>query len=281
MRKCMEDLNMKEKSLNQNCLQDFKSELILYEVNEYEKVFDEISLMITSYKGDGLYEKILKMIDFDFQIKEELNTIENRRLLSKEIKKLDSDNQIIHSHFKIILDELTSIWTDLKQLTKSSKTKNTSTTDNNQIRIKDIINYSMRLAKFTKIPSFKEVPIPLHPNNFIWPAEDALRRGVLALSTNNEKKIIMEIIRENGYDVKNFDLGMFDDKSKHLETQSNNMKPKVQSKVLTNEEIEDIYNFDFDISKTYNVLTEKYKINDNKTWDLDLDLYDPDINEMN
>lgn len=60
-----------------------------------------------------------------------------------------------------------------------------------QIRADELLAYAMKLAKFTTAPpTFDNGAIG--PNNFIWPAEDSLRRGVLAIASLNEKALLGE-----------------------------------------------------------------------------------------
>jgi mediator of RNA polymerase II transcription subunit 4 len=60
-----------------------------------------------------------------------------------------------------------------------------------QIKADELLAYAMKLAKFTTAPpTFDNVSIG--PNNFIWPAEDSLRRGMLAIASLNEKALLGE-----------------------------------------------------------------------------------------
>ena len=47
----------------------------------------------------------------------------------------------------------------------------------------------MKLAKFSKAPA-TVVSQMIHPNNYIWPAEDALRRGMLAVASLKPDELI-------------------------------------------------------------------------------------------
>lgn len=57
---------------------------------------------------------------------------------------------------------------------------------------KTILSYALKLSKFTKIP--RTFDGFLLPNNFIWPGDDNMRRGTLALTSLMPEKIVQ---REN------------------------------------------------------------------------------------
>lgn len=58
----------------------------------------------------------------------------------------------------------------------------------NKIPADELLQYAMKLAKFTTAPpTFDSSAIG--PNNFIWPAEDSLRRGMLAVASLNAAKL--------------------------------------------------------------------------------------------
>lgn len=54
--------------------------------------------------------------------------------------------------------------------------------ENNKLGAEELLQYAMKLAKFTTAPpTFDSGSIG--PNNFIWPAEDSLRKGMLAIAS--------------------------------------------------------------------------------------------------
>lgn len=60
-----------------------------------------------------------------------------------------------------------------------------------KIKADELLAYAMKLAKFTTAPpTFDSGTIG--PNNFIWPAEDMLRRGMLAIASLNKEKLLGE-----------------------------------------------------------------------------------------
>ncbi|GMF58484.1 unnamed protein product [[Candida] boidinii] len=52
----------------------------------------------------------------------------------------------------------------------------------------EILRYAMKLAKFSKIPRLYNGF--LLPNNFIWPGDDNMRRGMLAVASSMGQKLI-------------------------------------------------------------------------------------------
>ena len=78
---------------------------------------------------------------------------------------------------------------------------------NRNVDVDDILKYAFKLAKFTKAPAtVANMPFQIHPNNYVWPAEDSLRRGMLAQASLQAEEIIRhelgETDKENPNEVK-------------------------------------------------------------------------------
>lgn len=58
----------------------------------------------------------------------------------------------------------------------------------NPLKTDELLKYAARLAKFTTIPATSDLNIG--PNNYIWPAEDALRKGMLATAVRYRNELI-------------------------------------------------------------------------------------------
>ncbi|AOA63303.1 RNA polymerase II mediator complex subunit 4 [Komagataella phaffii CBS 7435] len=55
--------------------------------------------------------------------------------------------------------------------------------------VETLLEYAMKLSKFSKIPASVD-PNTLNPRNFIWPGEDSMRRGMLALASIHHERLI-------------------------------------------------------------------------------------------
>lgn len=98
-------------------------------------------------------------------------------------KSMEINNNQLSNSLNKILDTLVDCKRDLDKLPKSCIVDNTD--DDNT---KEILSYALKLSKFSKIP--KTFDGMLLPNNFIWPGDDNLRRGSLAITSIIPDKII-------------------------------------------------------------------------------------------
>ncbi|GMF03354.1 unnamed protein product [Ambrosiozyma monospora] len=93
-----------------------------------------------------------------------------------------------------IEEEVTLTQTDPSKLAEDEQSKANQA---NMKDIKQLLSYAMKLSKFSKIP--RTFDGFLMPNNFVWPGDDNMRRGVLAMASMMPDKIIAN---ENGADDK-------------------------------------------------------------------------------
>lgn len=98
-------------------------------------------------------------------------------------KSMEINNNQLSNSLNKILDTLVDCKRELDKLPKSCVVDNTD--DDNT---KEILSYALKLSKFSKIP--KTFDGMLLPNNFIWPGDDNLRRGSLAITSIIPDKII-------------------------------------------------------------------------------------------
>ena len=102
------------------------------------------------------------------------------------VKRLEADNNELDEHLNYTLRKLISIRASLRQVPDRTAQKlNTVAQDLQAVDIQTLLDYSMKLAKFSKAP-VAVLSQMVHPNNYIWPAEDALRRGMLAMASLNQ-----------------------------------------------------------------------------------------------
>lgn len=98
-------------------------------------------------------------------------------------KSMEINNNQLSNSLNKILDTLVDCKRELDKLPKNCIVDNTD--DDNT---KEILSYALKLSKFSKIP--KTFDGMLLPNNFIWPGDDNLRRGSLAITSIIPDKII-------------------------------------------------------------------------------------------
>lgn len=169
----------------------FESLKIVQTVNEFENKISLLSQKVTSFNTVGLDEVVQDLININETFEQELEQLKKHQNLKTSIEKVGKDQEELDTKSKDILRKLISYRSQLKQL-PSLPTKGpidqTATID-----IEEVLKYGSKLSKFTKIPPGN---IGAHPNNFIWPAEDSLRRGTLAISSLRGEEIIARELGE-------------------------------------------------------------------------------------
>lgn len=164
----------------------YSNELPIFrEIGKLESLISGISKSITGYKSP----------EFD-QIKELVATVDSINTITEDIKnstrlqkeqslKLNQSNIELNQLFKDILLELKNYRKILSELPTDSSTK---IHDNTEVSTEMLLEYALKLSKFSKIP--KMIDTNITASNFVWPGEDSLRRGVLAMVSNDPSKFV-------------------------------------------------------------------------------------------
>ncbi|KAH3672351.1 hypothetical protein WICMUC_004323 [Wickerhamomyces mucosus] len=172
------------------------------DLNDFEKTLNSFLTSVTKYNPSVKdAENLLKIEE---RLNESLNDIITHQQSGLEIDemqeksiKLDSDcSKVLHG-----LMECRKELSSLQSLEKVTEERNRMA--ENTIKADDLLQYAMKLAKFTSAPPTFDAN-SIGPNNFIWPGEDSLRRGVLALASLNPGKLTGEDPNQiNGNSVQN------------------------------------------------------------------------------
>lgn len=177
----------------------FNSLEIVETINRVESQLSTLGEKISSYDGDDLENVICSILEDNDSIFHQIEELSNHQMLGERINTLENEQKNLDDKSKNILRLLTSYRNELRRL-PSAPTKKPQTPTTDQLDIEELLKYGMKLSKFTKAPpTVNGVPFATHPNNYIWPAEDALRRGNLALTSLHGDTIIK---KELGADFK-------------------------------------------------------------------------------
>lgn len=243
----------------------FERLLVVEKVSEFERILTYLSTAISSFKDDDISQYVDDLIMVNDTISTEIKKLQGHRELNRRIKNLKQEKLDLDQESRSILKELIQYRSDLKQLPKVSAVKSSKKGDKsfNSIDVEDSLKYAMKLSKFTKAPAItSNAPFQIHPNNYVWPAEDALRRGMLALASLKSDEIVKsELEAYESDDIKGKEQISTKEsgEGKHDESPSRNRKGSFGS-----------YS---EIPKTENVPELQPQTTSNA---LDLDLFDPD-----
>lgn len=175
-----------------NDAEDIEGIPVAEKIREFEDELNLLSYQVASFKEDDIYHSVDRLICINDSISNEVQRLEENQGLAKKYNTLEKDGKDLDAKLKNLLQELVSCRGDLKKLPARPQRKdNLMTQETQAVDVREVLKYAMRLAKFTKrSPAVMYAPFFVHPNNYIWPAEDSLRKGMLALCSLKEKEII-------------------------------------------------------------------------------------------
>ncbi|ODV83816.1 hypothetical protein CANARDRAFT_202240 [[Candida] arabinofermentans NRRL YB-2248] len=192
---------------------------IYQELLRFESGLQKLSASIQQYEPNPeIASALVSSMD---SINNELNQLEILHdLKMNQVLKQNSENMQLNDNLRNILVSLDECRKELNELPKLSieeeielkKNKKNIELDEDSVAeipkpdleaTKTLLTYAMKLAKFSKIP--RTFDGYLMPNNFIWPGDDNMRRGMLATASMMPEKIIEN---ENGTSDMNEDTTM-------------------------------------------------------------------------
>lgn len=174
-------------------------------VSQLELDLNYLSQQVSSFQEDKLLKTVTRIVSTNRALGIKTRDLANYAQLGSKMASLQSESNELDVQLKDILRKLVSYRSELNALPKlSSFARQTDT--NAGLDVNDALQYALKLAKFTKAPaSMANSHHQLHPNNFVWPAEDALRRGMLAASSLKPDEIIMAEIGGDMAAIKSLD----------------------------------------------------------------------------
>ncbi|KAI5952414.1 MED4 [Candida jiufengensis] len=187
--------NINSKIRTEDELQDFNNLPIIQILDEFKDLLGNINEDISHYKDVDFFTNVEKIIKVNENLENEIHELSKHKERGEKLSKLTKVNENLDNQLKTNLKKLLEYRSQLKKLPKLPKEpqgkENEYRIQNKNIDVNKLLNYSMKLAKFTKAPAaVGNMAFQIHPNNYIWPAEDSLRRGMLAMSSLQGDEII-------------------------------------------------------------------------------------------
>lgn len=195
----------------------FEKLSIVEKVNEFEQNLTNLSFKVSSFKEDELALLIGKLIELNDMICSEIGELKKHRDLGIIIKGLKDEQAHLDNTSKIILKELITYRNELKKLPRLPSNKNKASVfpspHDSKVDVNEVLKYALKLSKFTKAPpTVANLPFQIHPNNYVWPAEDALRRGMLAMCSIRVDDVIKAELGEVALEEKEDEMKKVEDK---------------------------------------------------------------------
>ncbi|KAI5950550.1 MED4 [Candida margitis] len=184
--------NTDDKTRSSEELAAFNMLPIVSKIGDFRAALDTLSNGISHYKEDEFYTNVERIVETNTSLEKEIHELSKHKERGREVNNLSKHNKGLEIKLKEYLRELVQVRSELKKLPKTKNEFDSVSVDaESTADVESILNYSMKLAKFTKAPAaVGNLPFQIHPNNYIWPAEDSLRRGMLAMSSLHANEII-------------------------------------------------------------------------------------------
>lgn len=142
---------------------------------------------------------ISQLIKSDEKIEEFVRSFIEHQKFGNELQRLKQGNVEINTKLIGILQELNDCRDVLLELPDNyeidDKDDEPEELEEPEVKKQDkkltseeLLKYAARLSKFTTIPATSDLNIG--PNNYIWPAEDALRKGMMATATKYGDELV-------------------------------------------------------------------------------------------
>lgn len=162
---------------------------VVKNLGKFESLFSDLSLAISSFKDHDLDTTVKDLLKTSDEIHHDLEQLQKHHDLGLKVKALEEEKQSLEALSKHILRELMSYRAQLKKLPRLPAAPTSSQQNLKNVDVQTVLDYAMKLAKFSRAPATVHSQF-IHPNNYIWPAEDALRRGMLAVASLDPDALI-------------------------------------------------------------------------------------------
>ena len=194
---------------------------IVEDVSKFEENLAKLSRKITLFNDTGIQGFVKELISINDDLRMRTTDLEKHRKLGLETRDLEKQSHTYDQKFNEILKELISCRSELKKLPNAPTTPQANSTQTDDPRfagkfkrgvveglieeppnMEEVLKYALKLSKFTKAPpTMANLQFQIHPNNYVWPAEDALRRGMLALLSLKPEDVIADELGTSTTDV--------------------------------------------------------------------------------
>lgn len=166
---------------------------IIKNLDKFEKTFNSLLSSISTYNPN--IKDAEELVIIDKELRDSLQDLVRHKQSGLELKSLESKSEQLNDNCKQILIGLSECRLKLSSLQSTdSVLEESENMQSNKIPASEVLQYAMKLAKFTTAPP---TSTGLPPADFIWPSERALRSGMLAVVSLNVSKLIGAIDDDN------------------------------------------------------------------------------------
>ena len=254
-----------------NSIEDKLTRIEIYKnLTDYEDTLAKLIESVDKFHPNMKYAQDLIQADFDLFTS--LETFAKYDEIDNKLNLLEDKRTAIGDQTKDILEILNECHDDLNNLPSLEQVefeKKTILEQRQKVNSTILLDYATKLSKFTKIPpTFDKGTIG--PNNFVWPGDDALRRGMLAMASLNSDKLTRIAGESDTNANTNPTL-----ETMEISTEENNENTSDSADQKQDNTDDRRGSFVFNGNDKPHT-SERKEQSDNEDIDLDLDLFNPD-----
>lgn len=158
------------------------------DLTRYEEALGRLVESVDQFRPDLSCAR--ELIEADRALGKSLDKFGQYDEVDKELQRLDRESERLNRHTARTLETLDECYRALSALPMLEQVKfeqRKVLEQRGRVNSAVLLEYATKLSKFTKAPA----GVAVGPNNFVWPAEDALRRGQLAVAALHSEEITL------------------------------------------------------------------------------------------
>ncbi|AET38628.1 Med4p Ecym_3124 [Eremothecium cymbalariae DBVPG len=182
-------LHLSQQDSNNDELNHVQQVTLYKDLCQFEEDLQKLVVSVDKFSPD--LQAAQDLINSDLKLYSTLEQLPLYDSIDIQLKQLDNESQEIDERTGKILSILDKCYNNLNKLPMVEQVEfemKMMKKQKEKIKSGVLLEYAMKLAKFTRVPpTFNKDAIG--PNNFIWPAEDAIRRGMLAMASLKSEEL--------------------------------------------------------------------------------------------
>ncbi|ODQ82282.1 hypothetical protein BABINDRAFT_164093 [Babjeviella inositovora NRRL Y-12698] len=160
---------------------------IVQHLTEFEQKLSELVSSVQRY--DPKPTLAVDLLSIDQELANDIRKLQHHQKQGQEIRVLSTELSEIDADAKNILRELVSCRNTLRNLPNIEEDEFGIKNNRPDVAAEELLEYARKLSKFSTAPA-TFAPGTVGPADYIWPAENMLRRGMLAIASLKIEELI-------------------------------------------------------------------------------------------
>lgn len=158
------------------------------DLNNYEQALSTLVEGVSQFRPELAAAR--QLVDADRALSRSLERFAQYDAVDTELQRLDREARALEARTASTLETLDECHRALSKLPMLEQVRveqQRVLEQRQRVNSAVLLAYATRLSKFTRVPA----GVAAGPNNYVWPAEDALRRGQLAVAALHSDEVTL------------------------------------------------------------------------------------------